>query len=210
MIGILGGTFDPIHQGHIEIAKAALKGLSLSRVEFIPCYQPPHREKPIASPDDRFTMTKLAVQSEPLFHVNDIEIKRKGISYSIDTLIELRKKIQNEPLCLLLGADIFTHFDTWHEWQKIPLYVHLIIVGRPNSTPPNHPEIQALLEKNITTELSDLQKNASGKIYYLNNKLIPISATMIRESLQLGKKNISGLDQAVEKYIRKKAIYTTN
>jgi nicotinate-nucleotide adenylyltransferase len=207
MIGILGGTFDPIHEGHIKIAKAALTHLSLSRVELIPSYQPPHREKPIASPEDRFAMAKLAITSEPLFHVNDIEIKRKGISYSIDTLIALRKQIPHEPLCLLLGTDVFAHFTTWHEWKKIPFYAHLIIVGRSNSIPPAHPELQALLEKSTTTALSDLQKYPAGKIFYLNNALIPISATLIRASLQLGEKNISDLNSAVEHYIREKGIY---
>lgn len=206
-IGILGGTFDPIHNGHIQIAETVLQTLHLERIEFIPCFQPPHRHQPIASAADRLAMVKLAIQPHPHFHANEIEIVRQGISYSVDTLTALRKQMPNQPLYFILGADAFSAFDRWHEWRKIPALVHLIIVGRPSSELPSNPEIQALLFNNQTRDSTDLQKNISGKIYFLNNELIDISATKIRHAIQLGKKDIRGLDKAVQNYIIDHNIY---
>lgn len=206
-IGILGGTFDPIHNGHIQIAELVLKALQLERIEFIPCFQPPHRHPPIASAADRLAMVKLAIQSHPHFYANEIEMDRQGISYSVDTLIALRKQMRHQPLCFILGADAFSAFHHWHEWRKVSALVHLIIIGRPSAEPPSDPDIQALLCKNQTRDLVDLQKNSAGKIYFLNNEFIDISATKIRRTIQLGEKNIVGLDKAVEKYIVDHGVY---
>lgn len=206
-IGILGGTFDPIHNGHIQIAEIILKTLQLERIEFIPSFQPPHRHQPIASAADRLAMVKLAIQSHPNFHANEIEIAREGISYSVDTLTALRKQIPDQPLCFILGADAFSAFHRWHEWRKIASLVHLIIVDRPSAEPPSDPEIQTLLHENQTRNLTDLQKNIAGKIYYLDNSLIDISATKIRYAIQSGEKDIRGLDKAVQNYIIDHNIY---
>src|SRR3990167_8087471 len=199
-IGILGGTFDPIHKGHIQIAETVLQMLHLECIEFFPCFQPLHRHQPIASAVDRLAMVKLAIQSHPYFHANEIEIDRQGVSYSVDTLTALRKQMPYQPLCFIIGADAFSAFHHWHEWQKIPSLTHLIIVGRQNAEPPSNPEIQTLLHENQTEDSADLLKNSAGKIYFLKNKLIGISATKIRHAIQSGKKNITGLNKAVEKY----------
>ncbi len=144
-IGILGGTFDPIHNGHIQIAETVLQALQLERIEFIPCFQPPHRQQPIASPKDRLAMVKLATKSNPHFHANEIEMDRQGVSYSVDTLTALRRQMPHQPLCFIVGADAFSAFHHWHEWQKIPTLVHLIIIGRQHAEAPSNPDIQALL-----------------------------------------------------------------
>lgn len=209
-IGILGGTFDPIHNGHIQIAKVVLDALHLSQIKFIPCYHPPHREQPIASPTDRLAMVKLAIAPYLNFSVDEMEIHRKGISYSVDTLTQLRKKMPNESFCFILGADVFAQLHLWHEWKKIIDLTHLIIVGRPNISHDLNSEIQALLNKNQTCDQHDLEKNLAGKIYYLDNKFIDISATSIRSAIQSGEKNITGLDKRVEEYIFEKGLYAQN
>ncbi len=206
-IGILGGTFDPIHNGHIQIAETVLNTLQLKCIELIPCFQPPHRHQPIASAADRLAMVKLAIQSHPQLHANEIEMDRQGISYSVDTLTALRKQMPHQPLCFIFGADAFSAFHRWHEWQKIPALVHLIIVGRPNAELPSDPDIQTLLRNNQTNDVTDLQKNSAGKIYFLNNALIDISATQIRQLIQSGEKNIIELDKSVEKYIAEHGVY---
>lgn len=206
-IGILGGTFDPIHNGHILIAKTVLETLKLERIEFIPCFQPPHRQQPIGSPADRFTMVKLSTQSHPHFHANNIEMGRQGISYSVDTLTTLRKQMPHQPLCFILGADAFSVFHHWHEWEKIPALAHLIVVGRPSAEPPSDPEIQALVHTRQTRDITDLKKNNAGYIYFLNNELIDISSTKIRQAIQAGEKNVAQLDKAVQKYIMDHGVY---
>lgn len=206
-IGILGGTFDPIHNGHIQIAEIVLQALQLERIEFIPCFQPPHRQQPIASPEDRLVMVKLATQFHPHFHVNAIEMERQGVSYSVDTLTVLRKQLPHQPLCFIIGADAFSVFHHWHEWQKIPALVHLIIVGRPSAEAPSDPDIQSLIHTRETRDIAELKKNNAGYIYFVNNELIDISATKIRKAIQSGEKNIIGLDESVEKYIIDHGVY---
>lgn len=208
MIGILGGTFDPIHNGHIQIAQTVLETLRLNRIEFIPCFQPPHRHQPIASPKDRLAMVNLAIQSYPNFHANTIEMDRQGISYSADTLTALRKKMPNESLCFILGADAFSAFHHWHEWQKIPELVHLIIIGRATAQSPLNSQIETLIHKKRTDNILDIKNKPAGKIYFMNNKIIPISATQIRNHIRSGEKNIAELDINVERYIVEHSIYT--
>ena len=115
-IGILGGTFDPIHQAHLDVARHVANTLPLQRILFIPCQPPPHRKQPIASPEDRLAMLKLALQSYPDFEINEIELHRKGVSYSFDTLTELRRQMPNETFYFILGWDAFLQFHSWHQY----------------------------------------------------------------------------------------------
>src|ERR1043165_7745920 len=104
-IGIFGGTFDPIHFGHLRSALEIYQTLDLAEVRFIPCFQPVHRKLPIATPEDRLAMVRSAIAEEPMLTVDDREIQRKGPSYMIDTLEELRKLLPDHPLCLIMGID---------------------------------------------------------------------------------------------------------
>lgn len=129
-IGILGGTFNPIHEGHITIAEHVLQACDLERIEFMPCYRPPHRHENIASPKDRLAMIKLAIQNHPNLSVNDYEIQQRQISYTIKTACYLREYYPERSLCLILGSDAFSHFHEWREWEKILDTVNLIVVSR--------------------------------------------------------------------------------
>src|SRR3989338_6163427 len=106
-IGLLGGTFDPVHKGHIGIANHVLYRFNLADVQWIPCNQPAHRTPPIASPADRLAMLKLATEDNDAFEVNDVEFQRGGVSYMVETLETLRITYPNTPFCLILGADAF-------------------------------------------------------------------------------------------------------
>ena len=189
MLGILGGTFDPIHEGHIAIAKHVLQAFKLDRIAFIPCFSPPHRDPPIASPEHRLAMTKLAIQGHPQFFVNDYEIQQQKISYTINTLKYLHQKHPDESLFLILGDDAFSQFQTWHQWEKITDYAELIVVTRTDKN--NRPTLPTL----------------SDKIHFDNITPIPVSATQIRASIRAGRKNIVGLHPAVEKYILENKVY---
>ena len=130
MIGILGGTFDPIHNGHLYIAEQVALHYPMQKILLIPCHQSPLRPAAIASNHDRAMMTELAAQTNPLFEFSDIELNRPAPSYMIDTLKLLREKYPDEKLALILGADAYDNFEQWRDWQGIAELAQLIIVGR--------------------------------------------------------------------------------
>jgi nicotinate-nucleotide adenylyltransferase len=130
-IGIFGGTFDPIHLGHIQVADKVYKQLGLKEIRFIPCSQSAlKKQPPIASASDRLAMIKLAINTYPYFYVDDREIKQPGISYTVETLRSIRQEHPNTPLCLIMATDAFAEFNLWHEYQEIMQLAYLIITNR--------------------------------------------------------------------------------
>ena len=142
-LGILGGTFDPIHIGHLAAARAAMECAHLDRVMFIPSAQPPHRAMAAARAEDRLAMTRVAVEGEPRFEVSDIEVARGGTSYTADTLAELHRVHPGDELFLILGWDAARLFKTWHEPQRVTALASVVIVGRPGTQTPDLFEIGA-------------------------------------------------------------------
>jgi nicotinate-nucleotide adenylyltransferase len=130
-LGLFGGTFDPIHLAHLRLAEEIAEAFGFTRVRFIPAAVPPHRGPPRASADHRLAMTRLAVQGNPRFEVDDRELKRPATSYTYDTLVELRAEFADRPLCLLMGADAFCTLTTWHRWRELFDLAHLVIAHRP-------------------------------------------------------------------------------
>ncbi|PIZ03721.1 MAG: nicotinate (nicotinamide) nucleotide adenylyltransferase [Gammaproteobacteria bacterium CG_4_10_14_0_8_um_filter_38_16] len=199
-LGILGGTFNPIHEAHIAIANHALTAFELDAVELIPCFQPPHRETPDASPADRLIMVGLAIKNHPKLKVNDFEIQQKQISYTVNTLLMLHKKMPDSVLYYIVGADAFAQFDTWHQWKKIFSLAHLIVVSRHNKTIQMPTVVDTFLNEH----------NLKSQLHFLNINDIPVSATQIRKAILLGEKNIAGLNQNVFNYIQEKKLYCEN
>ena len=119
MIGIYGGTFDPVHYGHLRPAIDVYSQLGLSEVRFIPTGEPAHREQPIASQDQRYQMLLLAIENIAGLSVDDREIKRAGPSYMVDTINSLQADFPDESFCLIVGMDAFIKFESWREWQRI-------------------------------------------------------------------------------------------
>ncbi len=187
-IGILGGTFDPIHYGHLEIAKNAQKQFALDKIFFVPAYQPPHKQDfpPSASAEQRYDMVSLAIQAEPCFEVSDSEIKRKGFSYTIDTVREFRKKYPQAEICLILGEDAFKTIDHWHRADEIKNTVQLLVAPRHDrSEPPFQP------------------KNADP----IDMPLCPVSASKIRGSIEKKLKMEQNLPSEVLSYILSHHLY---
>ena len=135
-IGVFGGTFDPIHYGHLRAALEVKEALELSSVLFLPSSGPPHRRAPIASAAQRLQMVRLAVEGQPGFSVDDREIARGGVSYMVDTLVSLRSELGDTPLCLILGMDAFLGLDRWHRWHDLPGLTHFAVGHRPGSELP--------------------------------------------------------------------------
>jgi len=130
-IGLLGGTFDPIHFGHLRLAQELADALGLARVRFIPTGIPPHRDSPEVSGAHRLQMVRIAIAGNLLFEADDREIRREGVNYTYDTLTELRDELGERPLCLLMGADAFAALTTWHRWQELFDLAHVVIAHRP-------------------------------------------------------------------------------
>jgi nicotinate-nucleotide adenylyltransferase len=206
-IGIFGGTFDPIHLGHLHLAVEVYQQLNLKEIRFIPCNQSSLKQQPIASGAHRLEMIKLAIKDYPQFNVDDCEISRRGISYAVDTLKFLHKKFHGFSFCFIMSMDAFAQFNLWHKWQEILTLTHLIIANRPDSTMPTNQEVLQLLEKHQTFNPEDLVANIVGKIYFLNIKPNPISATMIRSFLKEGKEASAFLPQPVWNYIQQHHLY---
>lgn len=207
-IGILGGTFDPIHLGHIKIAEYVLKKCNLQKIIFIPCYTPAHRYKPIATAAQRLAMIQLAIKDHPDFIADDREIKRQGTSFMIDTLQSLKQDYPENPLCLILGTDAFANLDTWHQWQKLINYANFVVINRPGIKVEIPPPIKELLKNSEILDPSAFQHKPNGLIYQLHITPIPISATKIRKQLHDHKLPTDSLPKAVYNYICAEKIYS--
>lgn len=207
-IGILGGTFDPIHFGHLRTAVELYQALGLAEVRIIPCYQPVHRKLPIATPEQRLAMIKCAIDGEPALKVDSCEIERKGPSYTIDTLEILRKKMPNTPLCLMMGIDALLGFASWHRYEDILTMAHLVIVHRPNYQLPANGIIAELLKNRLTKTPHTLHESLAGSILLHPVTPLEISASDIRRQIATGSSPHYLLPDSVYKYIQEHGIYS--
>ena|SRR3990167_6988540 len=209
-IGILGGTFDPIHLGHLRMALELYETCDLHKVHIIPCYQPVHRELPVASPTHRLAMVECAIAHEPAFEADAREIRRKGQSYMIDTLIELKETYQKTPLCLLIGIDAFLGFPSWHRAKEILNYAHLIVAHRPQYQLKNTGIIADILNNHHQKKLSYVHEHQAGGILLRPITALEISATEIRKQIAMGKNPRYLLPDSVYDYIKQHHIYSMN
>ena len=207
MIGILGGTFDPIHIGHLRIALDVKEQLGLEEVRFIPLNQAVHREQPQASSEQRLAMVQAAVADQPGFVVDGRELTRQGASYSVDTLASLRQELDDTPLCLLLGSDAFNSFLDWHRPHEILRLAHLVVMARPGENDSDNPDLHALLEKHRSTDPRQLHQQPGGLIYFQPVTQLEISATRIRQAVAKGESIAFLVPPQVEAIIRKTACY---
>ena len=190
LVGLLGGTFNPIHFGHLRMAQELAGALNLSEVRFIPSANPPHKSMPTVSAKHRAAMVQLAIADNPLFKLDTRELARIGASYTIDTLISLRKELSQEDkqpisLCLIIGSDAFVHLNTWARWQELLNYCHIILVQRPTASKQAKlpDELAVFLQDHYTEDLDDLTNNAAGYIHMQAITPLEISSTNIRNAL---------------------------
>ena len=187
LLGLFGGTFDPIHNGHLSLANELIKKLALTEIQFIPSKKTHHRPAPITSLIHRIEMIKHAIVNQSQLVLNDIEIKREAISYSIDTLKLLRSLFPCHSLCFILSTDAFSEFNQWHQYLVILEYCHLIVINRPNYHLPQQQKwLDDLLSRHQTKNLEDLSQFLFGKIFFQFLSTLPISATEIRNLLAKG------------------------
>lgn len=193
--GILGGSFDPIHNGHTLLAKDVLELLDLERVVFIPAYVAPHKiGQSFASAQDRLAMTRLAVEGLPHFSVSDLEIKKGGISYTFETLGLLQQQYPGQEMYFIIGADSVPQLDTWHEIDEIFRMVKFAVAYRPG------------YDQEIEAAKLRFGKNAD-RLVMLPTPEYPVSSTLVRESIEKGLPLTNLVAPQVAAYIKEKGLY---
>jgi nicotinate-nucleotide adenylyltransferase len=192
LIGILGGTFDPIHYGHIKPVLELQQALGLAEVRFIPNRVPPHRPAPWLDSASRRRLVATALADYPGFVLDERELRREGPSFMVDTLAELQQAFPQSSLCLILGTDAFAGFTRWHRWQAILELCHLIVITRPGAALPDFGDQQPLINARLSHDAQALAKSHCGQILIQSVTPIDISATMIRHRLSQGQ-SIAGL-----------------
>jgi nicotinate-nucleotide adenylyltransferase len=208
-LGILGGTFDPIHIGHLRIAEEIFEELELERVYLIPGALPPHKDKPITPFYDRLAMTRMATQDSSFLEALDLEGRRHGLSYSIETLKEIRRLFQPEPeLFFILGIDAFLEIKTWKEYKRLFDYTNFVIINRPGF-PAKELELFILsLGVDFQKEDNSTFVIPSGNILiHQKATLMDISSTRIREIVAAGKSIRFLVPESVRLYILEKELY---
>lgn len=208
MIGILGGTFDPVHYGHLRTALDVQQQLSLREVRFIPCGQPPHRYAPVASASQRLAMVRAAIAVRESFVADDREMKRDGPSYMVDTLKSLKHDFKSESLCLLLGTDAFNGLAQWYQWQDIFDFANIAVMQRPRMESPVelNQRLLAQLKKRIV-DADNLKTHKNGAVCFVQVTQLDISATEIRQQWQQGKDIQFLLPDSVLKLMQQQDIY---
>jgi len=207
MIGIFGGTFDPVHLGHLRPALDVFQQLGLDAMHWMPNRQPPHREAPVTETEHRLEMLKRAIDPVSGFVLDTRELDRAGPSYMVDTLESLRQEFPKTGLCLVLGQDAFNNLPGWHQWQQLLSLAHIIVCTRPGYQYPQQGKLQALKDRHCVSDINALHEENAGKIYLQPVTLLDISATRIREQIQQGNSIRYLVPDAVCDYIETHGLY---
>jgi nicotinate-nucleotide adenylyltransferase len=186
-LGIFGGTFDPIHYGHLRTAFELLQALRLGEVRFVPAGQPPHRGAPLCDARRRLEMVQAAVADQPGFAVDDRELRRDGPSYTVTTLRELRADEPERSLCLIVGMDAFLGLPRWHEWREILALAHLVVAHRPGWSAPSDGLLAELLAERGAVDGRQLHDAPAGRIHVRAVTPLEISSTELRDLIVAGR-----------------------
>ncbi|PJK07930.1 nicotinic acid mononucleotide adenylyltransferase [Lysobacteraceae bacterium NML95-0200] len=206
-----GGSFDPVHLGHLAVARAARDTLRAT-VHFMPAADPPHKAPTAADASQRLAMLQLAIAAEPGLAIDTRELQREGPSYSIDSVLALRAELgKDRPLALLLGADSFLSLPSWRRWRELLAQVHIVIAERPGSALAADdlpPELAAIAEGRWQNQPQPLQQTAAGYWYRLSLQLRPESSSALRQAIAQGKPHWQAwTTPAVAQYINAHQLY---
>jgi nicotinate-nucleotide adenylyltransferase len=204
MIGVYGGTFNPIHYGHLRTALEVQALFNLEQLRLIPCRQPPHRDQPEVSGQMRMEMLKLAIDGVAGFITDGRELDREGPSYMVDTLRSLRQEMPEQSVILFIGADAFFGLEKWHRWQQLFDYAHLVVMTRPNFG--LQPESEFLRQR-LVTQREMLVTKSAGYLFFQAVTPLDISATQIRQIIATNGNPQFLLPDAVLAFIRQHQLY---
>lgn len=208
VMGVFGGTFDPIHFGHLRTAHELYKALRLSEVRFLPCGQPPHRARPTASAEERCKLVGQALEKQDGFVLDRREIVRDGPSYSVDTLESLKKDFPASTLCLIVGMDAFLGLPRWNRWQRIFELAHVVVAHRPGWRVPYRGPLGEILRERRSRDITELHKFDAGRIFVHPVTQLEISSTEIRDLIRSGNDPRFLLPEKVRREIRDSGCYS--
>ena len=210
-VGIFGGTFDPVHIGHLRTAVELREHLGLYELRLMPSARPPHREQPCVSAEHRLAMLRLAIASELPFDgllADDRELRREGLSYTVETLAQLRDELGDDvALCLCIGMDSLVNLHTWQRWQELSDYAHIVVAARPGWHLPETGSVAEWLAGRCTDDPQLLSQSPSGCVLVEAMTLLPVSATQIREDLAASSSVRYLVPDAVIQYIHQHGLY---
>lgn len=208
-IGLLGGTFDPIHLGHLHLALSVYQVLQMQSLRLLPCGVPNLRDPPIADAQKRLAMVEMALENHPHLQVDDREILlNKGIAYTINTLTAIRAELEDTPLCFIISIDQLAQLDQWYEWQRILDFAHLVVSTRPGITAVPSLAVKNWVKRHQVDDVRLLQQHASGYVFFLSIIPLAISATCIRQRIQKQEHDVySCLPKKVWEYINQNGLY---
>ncbi|RMG28341.1 MAG: nicotinate-nucleotide adenylyltransferase [Gammaproteobacteria bacterium] len=207
MIGVYGGTFDPVHFGHLRTAWEVADRLALDEVRMVPARHPPHRPPPVAGPGQRRDMLALALVGQERLRLDETELERPGPSWMVDTLECLRARVGDVPLVLVLGEDAFAGLPRWRAPRRILDLAHLAVMTRPGSAPPSRGQVADWYQARRAESVDELRRSPGGRILRCPVTLLDISGTRIRELIGRGREPRYLLPEAVWRYIQEKGLY---
>ena len=207
-IGLFGGTFDPVHNGHLKIASEMLRLLNLTELRFVPCAFPSHRNTPVVSPEERAAMIELAIEIEPRFVCDRREISRMTTSYTIDTLAEVREELGvHSTIVFLMGCDALMAINKWKSWSSLLNFAHLVIVDRPGWSREFPSDVGEWIKINRASAVIELQRSPHGLIYLTSSDALDISSTEVRRILGCGGAAQDILPVSVRKFAVENKLY---
>jgi len=207
MIAIFGGTFDPVHLGHLNMAQQCVATFKLHSLYFMPCAIPAHKAAPGISTEHRIAMLKAAITPYAQFKLDLRELQRSGPSYSLLSLQELRAENPDTPILFLIGMDSFNNFDKWYQWQTITSLCHLVVYQRPGQICDTQGELKCYQHNAVTTDIALLQKTKAGHLYFLEGEQLDAASSEIRQALKKSTKKSELLPDAVSHYIKQHQLY---
>mgnify|MGYP000521584022 CR=1 FL=1 len=197
MLGIMGGTFNPIHYGHLLMCEGIREEFNLEKIIFIPAKIPPHKDNSkIIEADDRLRMVELAIGDNPFFEASEIEMKREGSSYTVDTLRIIKEQEKNRKISLIVGADSFVQFETWRDYREIFRLAVIIVAPRPDTR-----------EDILNSYIEKFRKEFGANILKYSGKAMDYSSTEIRKRVGMGLSIKYMVPPDVERYIYKNGLY---
>lgn len=210
-IGIFGGTFDPIHFGHLRMAEELRVQLGLKQVRLFPSAQPPHRDETHTSAEHRAAMVELAIAGNPAFVLDRRELERNGPSYTVDTLRSLREECgDTTPLILFIGSDAFFSLTSWHRWRELPELAHIAVAFRPGTALHEDAlplELRSLWQRHQTERVADLHDTPAGKMLWQSVTALDIASSRIRDAYTRGFSTRYLMPETVRDYIESHHLY---
>ncbi|MCK8516242.1 nicotinate-nucleotide adenylyltransferase [Methylonatrum kenyense] len=208
LLGLLGGTFDPVHNGHLRAALDVCEAGQLDQLRLLPCHIPPHRQTPRVDAATRLQLLQAAIHGEePRLVVDDRELRRDAVSYTVDTLHSLHLDFPAARLCLLLGTDTFNGLPSWHRWRELGELAHLVVMQRPDFSATDDPVLARWMRERRTEDWTDLRAEPFGRVLFQPVAQLGISASLVRQRLAAGRSARYLVPEPVWQQIQQQQLY---